>query len=877
VDCDLARRQAVEAERLSGSSPHRARGIAQQARKLARSNDDQLTIVIAERALGLAARELNNLTAARRHLRRSIKIAEVAGLTREAATTKGRLAYVVSLGGDTESALVRLDTPMSEITGVTRAQLRVQRALVLQRAGRIEEALEQYRLAIPPLQRGGEYLDEARARSNRAVLQTYRGNYSAAESDLRRAEALAPLAGEGVSLAKIHHNLGYVAACRGDVPEALTWFDQAQAEFAALGRSEATALADRCEVLLSVGLAAEGLDTALRAVTEFEQRGSALDLAEARLMAARAALLAGDPVTAARSARQARTEFRRQKRVGWEALAEYVIARSRLSQRPRSAISGLTDIADKLTEAGWLLPALELRLVWSTAALAHGYSSLAVEQLQVVSSCRGKRPALIRGHAWHAEALLRQLGGDVPGCRSALRAGLRALDQFHATLGATDLQAHAASQAEELAVLGCRLALDEGSAVGVLEWAERWRAGTLRRRPVRPPHGREIERLLAELRRLCVEMEAAALEGRATAKFLHQQAALEAAIRDKTRHAPGSRVSRLIAPPSVRELRHALGEKTLVEFISIDGRLYAVTVTPQRTRLFELGTVAEVLSEADSLRFSYARLARRHGSMNTIETFTAAAEHAAQRIDTLLFGALQTELDDGPIVIVPTGRLHHLPWAGIRTCADRTVSVAPSAAVWVDTTRRQGPKSSGRVVLVAGPGVPHAEDEIAKLHVIYPDATVLVGADATTVRVAKALDGARIAHIAAHGIFRSDNPLFSSLQLFDGRLTVYDLELIRKAPELLVLSACESGLNAVHPGDELLGFSAAVLSLGTKNLMASVVPVPDLTTASFMVNVHHRLARKERPPDALAHARNDVCALHQAELLTTAGFVCFGA
>jgi CHAT domain-containing protein len=119
--------------------------------------------------------------------------------------------------------------------------------------------------------------------------------------------------------------------------------------------------------------------------------------------------------------------------------------------------------------------------------------------------------------------------------------------------------------------------------------------------------------------------------------------------------------------------------------------------------------------------------------------------------------------------------------------------------------------------------------------------------------------------------------LFSSLQLFDGRLTVYDLELIRKAPELLVLSACESGLNAVHPGDELLGFSAAVLSLGTKNLMASVVPVPDLTTASFMVNVHHRLARKERPPDALAHARNDVCALHQAELLTTAGFVCFGA
>ena len=42
-----------------------------------------------------------------------------------------------------------------------------------------------------------------------------------------------------------------------------------------------------------------------------------------------------------------------------------------------------------------------------------------------------------------------------------------------------------------------------------------------------------------------------------------------------------------------------------------------------------------------------------------------------------------------------------------------------------------------------------------------------------------ALDGAWLAHIAAHGIFRADSPLFSSLRMHDGPLTVYDFEQLR--------------------------------------------------------------------------------------------------
>src|SRR5205085_12534957 len=120
-----------------------------------------------------------------------------------------------------------------------------------------------------------------------------------------------------------------------------------------------------------------------------------------------------------------------------------------------------------------------------------------------------------------------------------------------------------------------------------------------------------------------------------------------------------------------------------------------------------------------------------------------------------------------------------------------------------------------------------AEAEIDALGGLYPSSVRLTGAAATTTRLREALDGVAVAHVCAHGSFRADNPLFSSLELADGPLTVYDLEALRRAPATMVLSSCDAGLSAVHPGDELLGLAAALLALGTRTLVASLLPVPD--------------------------------------------------
>src|SRR6185437_12232334 len=107
---------------------------------------------------------------------------------------------------------------------------------------------------------------------------------------------------------------------------------------------------------------------------------------------------------------------------------------------------------------------------------------------------------------------------------------------------------------------------------------------------------------------------------------------------------------------------------------------------------------------------------------------------------------------------------------------------------------------------------------------LHQGATVLHGTAATARATLAALDGCKLAHLACHGHFRADSPLFSSLELADGLLNVYALQQLKLAPEIVVLSACDVALSSVRPGDELLGLAAALLGMGTRTIIASVVP-----------------------------------------------------
>ena len=132
-------------------------------------------------------------------------------------------------------------------------------------------------------------------------------------------------------------------------------------------------------------------------------------------------------------------------------------------------------------------------------------------------------------------------------------------------------------------------------------------------------------------------------------------------------------------------------------------------------------------------------------------------------------------------------------------------------------------------------------------------------------------------HLAAHGQVRSDNPLFSSLKLADGPLTVYELDRLARAPHHVVLSACDTGQSQTVAGEEILGFGAAMLGGGTATLVAPVVAVPDLATVPLMVTYHRGLLANRSPAEALSAAQAEVDPEDHMGRAAAAAFICLGA
>jgi hypothetical protein len=865
---------------LAQGSPREAHARGLDVVRRARRQGDVDAVTVAERALGLAALELREVAHAVGHLQRALAAARRAGLRQREGEARASLAGALVQQGRARAALGQLDRAAPTLDGPAAARLELQRATVLHRLDRRDDALRGYQRALGPLRRAGDAEHEATLRSNRSLLHAERRHFDQAEADLARAAELFAGLGQESSVAVTTFNRGWVAALRGDVPAALAWFDETERRFVALDMPLAELPVSRAEALLSVGLAGEARAVAEAAADDLQSAGMAADAADARAVAARAALVAGDLDAATALADQARRALVRQGRGAWAVLAAHTAlhARWRAGERTAALLAAARRDAEALAHMGLPVAAHDAALLAGEVALALGRRTEADRHLRACRTARQRGPAAQRARAWYAEARARVADGDRRGAEAALRAGLRIVDEYRDSLGATELRAHASGHGEALAALGLRLAVEDGRPLRCLAWMEAWRAGALRYRPVRPPADPVLADELAELRSVSAAIETAATEGRPTATLARRLTALEASIRRRSHTARGTAGAsgpRLVL--SLGEVRRALGERALLEVAALDERLVAVVVTAVDARVVDLGPVAPVTAELESLRFLLRRLAGRPARAGGTASgpgggLAAVADEVAARLDAALLSPLRAELGDRDLVVVPPGALHTVPWAMLPTVRGRAVTVAPSLELWRRAAAGDRPAGDrgASVVLAAGPGLAAAEPEVAALAGRYPGALVLTPGRAAAAAVRRALDGAALAHVAAHGTFRSDNPLFSALYLDDGPLTVYDLEGLAQAPDVLVLSACDSGLSAVRPGDELMGLAAAVFSLGTRTLVASVVPVPDDASHDLMVAFHDELIAGRTPAAALAAAQ-------RGRASAGAGFVCFGA
>ncbi|GAA5010798.1 CHAT domain-containing protein [Actinopolymorpha pittospori] len=782
-----------------------------------------------------------------------------------------------------------LDLAATVVAPAEEGILLQQRGLLLLRAGHLEEALTFLNRAEPSLSAHGQHVVLARTLLNRAALHLYTGRIRASRQDSAACAELAASLDLPLLAGKATHNAGYCDLLTGDIPTALAAFNTAERRYAQHGPGFLpVVVAAKARTLLAAGLATEAGRMLETAIADFARQHLTRDVAEAELWRAQAALEAGDLPAARRWALTAERHFRRRGDQAFTARAVLMRLRAEFPTTRSSArfVTRAQRAGDQLRQAGLARDAEMADLLGIRALVAAGHLEDAHARMARQRRPRAPLDAILMRRLARSELALR--GGHRASAYIELRAGLAALHLHRSTLGSPDLQAGAAALGSELAAAGLGMAIEDATPRLVFAWSERARAQAFRIPPVRPPQDPELSETLAELRQVRHLMRTAELEGRKEPGLSARSGELERVLREAHWRLRGPGASKPVV--AIRDVLSELtntgltntgltktgltnsgAHRVMVCFVSRQGRLYGVVVGASGVRLCPLGDRAAAEEATHRLLADLDALAGRMLPARLEEVIRGSLDRQLDILTDHLLTGLRGELGDADVVIVPTRALSSLPWGMLPDLRGRAVTVAASASVWHTATtaaRTPDPSPTRPPLLVAGPDVPNAAAEVAEIATVHPRSARLTGDAATVAATLAAIDGAPTAHLAAHGHHEPESALFSRLELVDGPLMAYDIHGLRRPPRHVTLSACDVGRTTVSTGDEILGFTAALLYGGTSSVVASVARVAHDAAVEVMCGYHRAVAAGVSPARALATA---------ATAAPLAPFVCFGA
>jgi hypothetical protein len=793
------------------------------------------------------------------------------------------VSYGYALAESGADGLARLDEAASHLDalppGPRRAELDglvlCYRGLLLHRAGKIVEGIEYFDQAVHSLIEADEVGDPVVLAStylNRGHAFIDLSQAVQASRDFGLCLAVCAEHSIGWLADKARHNLGYVAYMTGDLPTALKNYTQVERGYRVSTPGLLPALRlDQARALLSAGLATDAARHLDDVIPRLRTQRAGQDLAEAEVTRAAAALLDGRTLEAKRLARAAERRFTRRGNTRWAAVAALAALR--------------TETATALSAAR-----IPRRLPERAVKLADTLRALLLEDETGLALMLAVRMELRRGDSAAAELLLDQLPRQrvttpldhrmlLRLCRAELavargdrrralieaRGGLVELGRARDRMGGLELVCGTAVHGQQLGDLAVRLVLSgpKVDARRLFGWLERTRAQVYRYEPlpaIDDPVTAEQVSLLRSLRRAAQQ---ARLTGRPPRAEEKQIAALEREVlRQGWYTSPWGRPRPVATLASVAA---ALGSRALVAFATSGDELVAVVVADGRTRLVRLSSAAETFEWVKRLHADLDTYAP-NGLPPEISTVVGgSARRSADAVDTRVVVPLLSHIADRELVIVPTGALYAVPWGSLPSLRGRPVVVAPSATAWLSAAATQ--EVDGHVVLARGPRLREVTIEETALTRLYPSATRLSAA--TVAEVLTALDGASMAHLAAHGEHEPTNAMFSRLELADGPLFAHELARLSHPPRHVVLAACELAMHHIRPGDEALGFAGGLLASGVRTVVAANSRVGDASAADTMVEYHRRVAAGERPAAALAAA--------VAEDPLRRPFICMGA
>ncbi|MET0623268.1 MAG: CHAT domain-containing protein [Pyrinomonadaceae bacterium] len=273
-----------------------------------------------------------------------------------------------------------------------------------------------------------------------------------------------------------------------------------------------------------------------------------------------------------------------------------------------------------------------------------------------------------------------------------------------------------------------------------------------------------------------------------------------------------------------------------------------------------------------------------------------AAALGAQLFATLLSPALETLQPGEAVCIIPDKFLHRLPFAalispdsGRYVVEDLTIFYSPSLNVlWhcTETARTKSASEHGTVLSIgnptfdlrAHPDLPPlraAEREAREVAQLYRHSTLLPGPEASKVRVLRGMASAEVVHFAGHYVVDRSSPLLSKMLLAGGGgdagakegggdLSAFEIARQRlDRTRLVVLSACETGLDRYYDGEGPVGLARAFMEAQVPLVVASQWPVDSDATAGLMVSFHRNRMSGLSTAESLRKAQADM--LHDSD------------
>jgi tetratricopeptide (TPR) repeat protein len=672
-----------------------------------------------------------------------------------------------------------------------------------------------------------------------------------------------------VTEAEIEASIGNLALFRGRFSEALKSLELSRQTYETLEMPHQTAIAELeiADIYLELNLAKEALSIYEKVTEELRKLKLQGEEARARANFGRAAAVLGETKIARRQLKKSAQLYHREKNKVGAAVVKLTEASLELEQENFKKALARADEAAKLL-AGSENVRHCLMSGWIRAeALRNLDNFKEAEKLlgEAFSVATKKEQPQIVQLALNSLGNLFRQKGDPRQAEKFFKKAIKLIETLRSPLPAEEFRmaflANKLAPFENLA----RIYLAENKVKAAFLMIEKARArslaesiadGNLRRQPAKSAVSTKLTRRLESLREELnwFYSRISRAENSEIACLQTEAQKREKQIADVLRQIESTGGNNAARGESFdfARLQKQLGEeKALIEFVSFDGAFSAFVVTGKKIHFVrDLAKEARIFSYLEGLRFQFGAL--RYGAKSLgkfMDELKKRADYYLERLYASLIEPLENLLGGRDLAIVPVGALHYVPFHALRDAErekylveTRKIAYAPSATVWQFLAEKPERKIKNALLIgFADEKIPLVDREIETLEKIFRKSKTFSGKAATFEAYTKNAPQFDALHLACHGQFRPENPLFSSLHLADGWITVRDICSQRLNAELVTLSACETGLNEIFAGDEILGLARGFLTAGARSLVLSLWTVSDEATTRLMREFYTQL------------------------------------